>query len=1062
MPITIRGSWRREASETRSVGGAVNARHKQRPANLGAILAILTSLLPGLAQSMYAGTIQVNTTADELNADGDCSLREAIQAANTDVAIDACPAGSGSDVIVVPAGVYTLSVVGAGEDANATGDLDITADLTINGAGASATIVDGAHLDRVFDVAPQGAGVTVTMSGLTIQNGSRLASGFGFGGGIENRGTLILRGTTVRNNVADLAGGIFNPGPGNLTLGDTTVSDNVASGGSGGGIYSSGSLTLERCTVSGNRTGASGGGIENLGTLILTNSTFSGNTGFSGGGLDAGVATITNCTITGNHATWGGGIFIGGALTQLKNTIVAYNTADGSGGDCIGGGATLLGHNLDSDANCGFTGPGDFSGVDPLLGSLGDNGGPTQTRALLDGSPAINAGGDCPPPSTDQRGVGRPQGAACDLGAFELEGHAICVPADCDDGNPCTDDSCDSVSGCVHANNTASCDDNNACTAGDTCGSGVCNPGSPPNCHDDTCCTVESASIVGLGDLRDGLLGSCANGVSADGSVVVGYIRTGLNSEAFRLKDGVVQGLGTLREGEASRAFGVSADGSVVAGNSASGSSLEAFRWENGLMVGLGSLHAGDTSNALAVSDDGQVVVGVDGFSDGSGSEAFRWNNGVMAGLGDLPGDPSLSLARGVSADGSVIVGTGYSDVTFEAFRWGNGVMTSLGSLSAANPFGEAFDVSADGGVVVGAASSLDGYFLEAFRWANGVMSGLGDLPGGTTESTASSVSADGSVIVGKSATGGTDLNPIYSVFIWDAEHGMQDLKRVLVNDLGLDLTGWILSSAEAVSADGRTIVGCGVRAGIAEGWIVRFFRTPGSSCVPVVCDDGNPCTDDSCDPTTGCVHENNTAMCDDGDACTTHDACANGTCAGPVATDCDDGNSCTADSCDHLTGCHHVPAAGCGNHPPICTGADPSPQQLSPPNNRFAPVTISGVTDADGDQVSVTVTTVRQDEQVGNDRAQSAGAGKSSLVDARGTCPDARIVGPSVLLRAERDAHGNGRVYHIGFSASDGHGGTCEGSVVVCVPHDQSGGHTCIDGGPIFDSTGPCVRVAR
>jgi hypothetical protein len=121
--------------------------------------------------------------------------------------------------------------------------------------------------------------------------------------------------------------------------------------------------------------------------------------------------------------------------------------------------------------------------------------------------------------------------------------------------------------------------------------------------------------------------------------------------------------------------------------------------------------------------------------------------------------------------------------------------------------------------------------------------------------------------------------------------------------------------------------------------------------------------------------------------------------------------------------------------------------------------VSIGGVTDADGDQIVLTVLAVKQDEPVG--RTDGRQSSDPSVANAVAKCPDARILGPSVVLRAERDAHGNGRVYHVIFSASDGRGGACEGTVLVCVPHDRRGGQTCIDSGPIFDSTGPCVQAA-
>lgn len=133
-------------------------------------------------------------------------------------------------------------------------------------------------------------------------------------------------------------------------------------------------------------------------------------------------------------------------------------------------------------------------------------------------------------------------------------------------------------------------------------------------------------------------------------------------------------------------------------------------------------------------------------------------------------------------------------------------------------------------------------------------------------------------------------------------------------------------------------------------------------------------------------------------------------------------------------------------NRPPDCSGAAPSLAELWPPNHKFRGVAVEGVTDPDGDPVTVTVIGVRQDEPL------------DGLGDGN-TCPDASGVGTSTAnLRVERtgdpNVPGDGRVYHVAFSASDGRGGSCTGEVTVCVPHDQRPGHVCVDGGPLFDST--------
>jgi len=132
-------------------------------------------------------------------------------------------------------------------------------------------------------------------------------------------------------------------------------------------------------------------------------------------------------------------------------------------------------------------------------------------------------------------------------------------------------------------------------------------------------------------------------------------------------------------------------------------------------------------------------------------------------------------------------------------------------------------------------------------------------------------------------------------------------------------------------------------------------------------------------------------------------------------------------------------------NHPPDCSGAGPSSGELWPPNHKFVPVSIVGVTDPDGDPVTVTITSVTQDEPL-----NSEGDGN--------TCPDATNVGTSVVsVRSERSGLDDGRVYHLNFMASDGRGGTCVGTTGLCVPHDQRPDHVCGDQGPLYNSTGPC-----
>ncbi len=378
------------------------------------------------------------------------------------------------------------------------------------------------------------------------------------------------------------------------------------------------------------------------------------------------------------------------------------------------------------------------------------------------------------------------------------------------------------------------------------------------------------ASFEGLGDLSGGDLSSEAVGIAADGSVVVGKSESALGMEGFRWTEtGGLTGLGDLSGGDfKSVARGVSGDGSVVVGEGLSISGGEAFRWtEAGGLTGLGDLAGGVfKSEATGVSSDGSVIVGGSAsdapaaietfrwtqaggrFSGGSGSaeetvvaglsvtiaglEAFRWTQaGGMVGLGDLTGGSFFSLARGVSSDGSVVVGRSESESGMEAFLWTEaGGMAGLGDLAGGSFFSLANGVSSDGSIVVGRSESASG--IEAFRWTEaGGMTGLGDLAGGGYFSEALGVSADGSVIVGWSTpASGEDALEAY---IWDAGVGMSALKSVLEIELGLDLTGWTLIQASAVSEDGLKIAGWGTNpGGQKEAWVADLTTIKGDQII--------------------------------------------------------------------------------------------------------------------------------------------------------------------------------------------------------------------------------------
>ena len=360
-----------------------------------------TALLLALAPIASATTWYVNGVS---GSDSHNCLTSSTACKTIGHAISRAASG---DTIRVAAAIYTEN-------------LTIGKSLTILGAGAPTTIMDGGGVGSVATISNTSA--QVSLSEVTIRNGTARS-----GGGISNAGSLSIVNSIVAGNSASCSGGKYGCSA------------------SGGGIDNSGPLTINNSTITGNSANASGcfppprglcfvhaqgGGIFNRGTLEINNSTMGGNeakrwflpfkcsgntvcTADGGGIANYGTLTINNSTISGNSARDFGGGFGGGiyGTATVQNSIVANNT---SGGNCYGT-VTSEGYNLSSDGTCSLNGPGDMNDIDPLLGPLRNNGGPTQTMALLPGSPAIDAGN----PSgctdgmghllkTDQRGKPRP------------------------------------------------------------------------------------------------------------------------------------------------------------------------------------------------------------------------------------------------------------------------------------------------------------------------------------------------------------------------------------------------------------------------------------------------------------------------------------------------------------------------------------------------------------------------------------------------------------------------------------------------------------------------------
>ena len=380
-----------------------------------------------LAAGLVLPALATDLVVDNLDDDGPGSLRQAIELAN-----DSPSPG----VIQFEAslnGVLTLL----------SPLPTITVNLDIVGPGAQQVSISGNQIHQIVGI---DADATVMLSGLSLINGSADLGGgavvnegtltisecilsgneseFGAGGAIDNfAGELVILSSTLTGNIANSGGALANFN-GSVEIFDSTISDNLAL--LGGGIDNAGQLSIVRSTISGNSADL-GGGIENAGELNVSNSTLAENfADFDGGGIDnfGGSVSLLHVTIAFNQAADSGSAIWNGneGAVLSKHSIIAGS----DGNDCFsepGSDWTGLAINLATDAGCE-----DFlvtTLAELMLGNLADNGGPTWTHALGADSNALDVAEDCTgmdgmtPVSEDQRGVSRPQGEVCDIGAYE-------------------------------------------------------------------------------------------------------------------------------------------------------------------------------------------------------------------------------------------------------------------------------------------------------------------------------------------------------------------------------------------------------------------------------------------------------------------------------------------------------------------------------------------------------------------------------------------------------------------------------------------------------------------
>ncbi|MEH2084588.1 MAG: choice-of-anchor Q domain-containing protein [Nostoc sp.] len=375
-------------------------------------------------------TISRNDTVVINNNDnGEGSLRQAIENAN---------AFAGTDTVSFAGTEYTDAV--ADTISLVSGELSITDDVTIQGTGAKNLTVSGNNTSRVFNIS--GTQTDATIDAIAIADGN---AGTANGGAIlvNDGNTLNLTNSKLSNNTAARGGALSNVGT--TTVTNSTIDSNQSLIG-GGGIFNFNTITINDSTLSNNLASANGGAFATVNTATVSNSTISGNAANSSGGgiTNSGLLILNSSTIVNNTADAdndsagdGGGVFKFGGTVTASNTIIATNKDLGGEAPDLFGNVTGNANNLigTTAGASGTIGTGsDIVNPDPGLAPLANNGGPTQTHALLASSPAINAGNNSfvpPGVTTDQRGTGfdRIKFGTVDIGAFEVQETIVSLKA---------------------------------------------------------------------------------------------------------------------------------------------------------------------------------------------------------------------------------------------------------------------------------------------------------------------------------------------------------------------------------------------------------------------------------------------------------------------------------------------------------------------------------------------------------------------------------------------------------------------------------------------------------